>query len=60
MPVIVAQQLITHHLENGVAEEAAACAAIAQAKTVPFDFSLENFHGYDTFFDESAPFLSGC
>ena len=60
MPVIVAQQLITHHLENGVAEEAAACAAIAQAKTVPFDFSLENFDGYDTFFDESAPFLSGC
>ena len=60
MPVIVAQQLLAHHLENGAAEEAAACAAIAQAKTVPFDFSLENFDGYDSFFDESASFVSGC
>ena len=60
IPIIASNQLAAHHLEDGETREVARCAAIAQAGTIPFDLSFDEFTGYDTFIDSSGPFLEGC
>ena len=60
IPIIAANQLAAHHLEDGETREVARCAAIAQAKTIPIDLTFDEFGGYDTFIDLSGSFLEGC
>ena len=59
-PLVVVNELALHHLNSGLDEQLARCAALAQAATMPIDRALEDFLGYDELFAESLPFVSAC
>ena len=59
-PLVVANELVLNHLLMGESEEIARCAALAQAKTLPFDQSLDDFVGYDALFVDSTSFVTTC
>ncbi len=59
-PLIVANELVLHHLLNGEDEQTARCAALAQVKTLPIDRSLDDFEGYDALFVASTSFVDAC
>ena len=60
MPIIAANHLAAHHLNNGETVDTARCAALTQAKNIPIDLTFDEFTGYDTFIDQSGPFAQGC
>ena len=59
-PLIVANELILHHLLMGEEPEIARCAALAQAKTQPVNQSLNDFGGFDALFVAAEPFANAC
>ena len=60
VPIIAANHLAAHHLNNGETANVARCAAIGQAKTIPIDLSFDEFTGYDMFLDDAETFVEGC
>ena len=60
MPLVVANEMTLMHLRAGVDTEAARCAALAQAATVPADVPLESFVGWASIDEASFGFLQAC
>lgn len=59
-PLVVANELTLHHLWNGESEEAARCAARAQASTISATEPIASFAGYDVLLDDAAQFVANC
>lgn len=60
IPIIAANHLAAHHLDNGETTDAARCAALDQAKTIPIDLTFDDFTGYGTFIDDADGFVQDC
>ena len=60
MPLVVANEVTLMHLRSGARPEAARCAALAQATSIPADEPLSSFVGWGRVEELAPPFLEEC